>query len=205
MKKEKLSPKKTKKLNWEYFIFLIAIFLSGYLFLAPGHPITGDIWPHLVRQKIVYQSIKERFLPFFTFYFYSGYPHLQFYSPLFFFITGLFTSLTFGNLILSLKIVLFILHILSALTIFYYLKKENKNSLLALLGSLGYIVVPWRILYIASFGNSPLSLIYLLLPLIFLYFDKSFSEDKIKNFFVYSPNSKEALLEGSKAFAKEFM
>lgn len=30
-------------------------------------------------------------------------------------------------------------------------------------------------------------------------------KDKIKNFFVYSPNEKEALLEGSKAFAKEFM
>ncbi|MEO0262664.1 MAG: phosphoribosylamine--glycine ligase [candidate division WOR-3 bacterium] len=30
-------------------------------------------------------------------------------------------------------------------------------------------------------------------------------KDRIKNFFVYSPNEKEALLEGSKAFAKEFM
>ncbi|MEO0275658.1 MAG: phosphoribosylamine--glycine ligase, partial [candidate division WOR-3 bacterium] len=30
-------------------------------------------------------------------------------------------------------------------------------------------------------------------------------KNKIKNFFVYSPNEKEALLEGSKAFAKEFM
>lgn len=185
MKKEKLSPKETKKLNWEYFIFFIAIFLSGYLFLAPGHPTTGDVWPHLVRQKIIYQSIKEKFSPFFTFYFYSGYPHLQFYSPLFFFITGIFTLLTSGNLIFSLKIVIFILHILSALAIFYYLKKESENSFLALLGSIGYIAVPWRILYIAAFGNYPLSLIYLLLPLIFLYLDKSFSENKTKNFLLF--------------------
>ncbi len=185
MKKEKVSPKKTKKLKEEYFFFLIVIFLTGYLFLAPGHPTTGDTWPHLVRQKIIYQSIKEKFSPFFTFYFYSGYPHLQFYSPLFFFITGLFTLLTFGKLIFSLKFVVFILHILSGLAIFYYLKKETKNLFLALLGSLVYLAVPWRVLYIASFGNYPLSLIYLLLPLIFLYLDKSFLENNTKSFFLF--------------------
>lgn len=184
MEKEILSIK-NKKLNLEYIVFIIAIFLTGYLFLAPGHPTTGDTWPHLVRQKIVYQSIKEKFYPFFTFYFYSGYPHLQFYSPLFFFITGIFTLLTFGNLIFSLKTVLFILHIFSALAIFYYFKRETENYFLAILGSVGYLAVPWRILYIASFGNYPLSLIYLLLPLIFLYLNKSFSEGKIKNFLIF--------------------
>lgn len=184
MKKVKVSEKKIKRVRKEYIIFLIAIFFTGYLFLAPGHPTTGDTWPHLVRQKIIYQSLKENFSPFFTFYFYSGYPILQFYSPLFFFITGLFSLLTFGNLIFSLKMAVFILHILSALAIFYYLKKETNNLFLTLLGSLAYLAVPWRILYIASFGNYPLSLIYLLLPLIFLYLDKSFLETNIKNFFI---------------------
>uniref|UniRef100_A0A7V3ZVH7 Membrane protein 6-pyruvoyl-tetrahydropterin synthase-related domain-containing protein n=1 Tax=candidate division WOR-3 bacterium TaxID=2052148 RepID=A0A7V3ZVH7_UNCW3 len=184
-KKEKITQKENKRFKWEYFIFLVALISSGLFFLAPGHPTTGDVWPHLVRQKIIYQAIKERFSPFFTFYFYSGYPHLQFYSPLFFFITGIFNFLTLGQLIISLKIVVFILHILSGLTIFYYLKQENKNRLAVIIGSIAFLVSPWRVLYIASFGNYPLSLIYFFLPLAFLYLDKSFLEKKIRNFIIF--------------------
>ena len=183
-KKEKIIQKENRRFRWEYFIFLVALISSGSLFLAPGHPTTGDIWPHLVREKIVYQAIKEKFSPFFTFYFYSGYPHLQFYSPLFFFITGIFNFLTFGQLIISLKIIVFILHVLSGLAIFYYLKQENKKSFAVIIGSIAFLVSPWRVLYIASFGNYPLSLIYLFLPLVFLYLDKSFLEKKIRNFVI---------------------
>jgi hypothetical protein len=154
----------------------LAAILSCYPFVAPGHPSTVDTWPHLARQSLVYHAIKEGFSPFYTFMFYSGFPALRFYSPLFYFLSGPLTLLTGGNLLLALRILLIVLHVLSAFVMYVCLlrreagesAKKQGAAFGAALGAIVYLIVPWRTVYLAGVANYPQSLVYVLLPLAFL-------------------------------------
>jgi hypothetical protein len=154
----------------------LAALLSCYPFVAPGHPTSQDVWPHLARQNLVYHAVKEGFSPFYTFMFYSGFPALRFYSPLLYFLGGPLTLLTAGNLLLATRILLVLLHLLSALAMYKYLRaraerhrsREGGAEFGAALGAIVYLVVPWRTLYLSNLGNYPQALVYLFLPLAFL-------------------------------------
>ena len=154
----------------------LAAVLSCYPFIAPGHPSTVDAWPNLARQSVVFHAIKEGFAPFYTFMFYCGFPVLRFYSPLFYFLGGPLTLLTNGNLLLALRILLVALHLVSGLATYLYLvkraerggKKAEGAEFGAALGTIVYLVVPWRTLYLTGIANYPQALVYVLLPLTFL-------------------------------------
>jgi hypothetical protein len=153
----------------------LAAILSCYAFVAPAHPSTVDTWPHLARQSVVYHALKEGFSPFYTFMFYCGFPVLRFYSPLFSFLGGPLTLLTGGNLLLALRILLVLLHLASAQTMYQFLRrreergksKEEGAGFGAALGAIAYLIIPWRTLYLSGVANYPQALVYLLLPLIF--------------------------------------
>lgn len=134
----------------------------------------------------MYQSLEKGYSPFYTFMFYSGYPHLRFYGPLFAFLGGLGTLLVKGNLVLANKILLFILHLVSAWAMFAYLRHRTRNIYGAAIGTLTYLLVPWRVIHIAVLANHPQSLIYLLLPLCFLAFDKLAKDMKLKHIILLS-------------------
>ncbi len=154
----------------------VAAVLSSYPFIAPGDPYAVDTWPHLARQSIVYHAVKEGFSPFYTFMLYCGFPVLRFYSPLFYFLGGPLTLLTAGNLVLALRILLVALHLVSALAMYLYLrrneekgkKKEEGAGLGPALGAIVYLVIPWRVLYLVVIANYPQALVYVLLPFVFL-------------------------------------
>jgi hypothetical protein len=150
--------------------------LSCHLFVMRGHPSSVDVWPHLARQDIVYHALRQGFSPFYTFMFYSGFPALRFYSPLFYFLSGPLTLLTGGNLLLALRILLVLLHLMSGLVMYVYLLKregsgdrtETGAGYGPALGAIVYLIVPWRTAYIAGSANYPQALVYVLLPLAFL-------------------------------------
>jgi len=154
----------------------VAAVLSCYPFVAAGHPTSVDIWPHLARQSLVYHAVRDGFSPFYTFMFYCGFPALRFYSPLFYFLGGPLTLLTSGNLLLALRILLVLLHLLSALAMYLYLLKREERGkrrrdgagLGPALGAIVYLVIPWRTLYLSGIANYPQALVYVLLPLVFL-------------------------------------
>ncbi len=162
----------------------VAAVLSCYPFIAPGDPYTVDTWPHLARQSIVYHAITEGFSPFYTFMYYCGFPVLRFYSPLFYFLGGPLTLLTAGNLVLALRILLVALHLASAPAMYLYLRrreqkrktKDEGTGLGPALGAIVYVVIPWRILHLIGIANYPQSLVYVLLPLIFLALENVLTE-----------------------------
>ena len=155
---------------------VLAAVLSCYPFIAPGHPTSVDVWPHLARQSIVYHAMKEGFSPFYTFMYYCGFPMLRFYSPLFYFLGGPLTLLTDGNLLLALRILQVLLHLASALAMYEYLRRreergkrrEERTGFGPALGAIVYLVIPWRTLYLSGIANYPQTLVYVLLPLAFL-------------------------------------
>ena len=150
--------------------------LSCHLFVMRGHPSSVDVWPHLARLDVVYHAVKEGFSPFYTFMFYSGFPMLRFYSPLFYFLGGPLALLTGGNLLLALRVLLVLLHLLSAFVMYMFLLMrgigEDKTRIGAgygpALGAIVYLIIPWRTAYLAGSANYPEALIYVLLPLVFL-------------------------------------
>ena len=151
-------------------VLLAAAVLSGYSFIAPGHPTTVDIWPHLVRQQVVSRSLSAGESPFWSFIFYGGYPHLRFYGPLLALLGGLL-ALAVGNQLLAVKTLLFLLHLGSAAVMLLYLRRRTGRDVAAAAGTLVYLLVPWRVLFISIGGNYPVALVYLLLPACFFAFD----------------------------------
>ncbi len=153
-------------------VLAAAALLSSWPYAAPGHPLTFDVWPHLVRQDIVYRAVREGFSPFYTFMFYSGYPVLRFYSPLFYILGGLLTFLTGGNLLLALRVLLVAVQLGSGAAMFLFLRRRGRAVPAAALGAAAFLLIPWRVRHIAVLANYPMSLLYLLLPLLFLALDR---------------------------------
>lgn len=167
------------------FLAIAGVLASGYVFLSPGCPAAIDIWPHLVRQQVVYESVKAGHSPFYTFLFYCGYPILRFYGPGFAFLGALVALILRGNQLAALKLLLFILHVFSATAMFFYLRYRTRclarsctpdvhpssfitHHFPVLLGTLAYSLLPWRISNLIYEANYPQALIYVLLPLSFL-------------------------------------
>ena len=172
-------------------VLALGVVVSCYQFVAPGHPRTVDIWPHLARTKIVYEAMRDGFSPFHTFMFYSGYPHLRFYSPLLYILGGFAALVSGGDILLSLRIVLLLLHVLSAGAMYLYLKRRRcagapNDNTSAALGALVYVLVPWRVRHMAVLASYPQALLYLLLPLLLLVLDR----------LVERPSYRKALLLG---------
>jgi hypothetical protein len=126
----------------------------------------------------VYHAVKEGFSPFYTFMYYCGFPALRFYSPLFYLLGGPLTLLTGGDLLLALRILQVLLHLLSALAMYVYLgregrgeRKDDRAGFGPALGTIVYLVIPWRTLYLTGCSNYPQTLVYVLLPLVLLAFD----------------------------------
>jgi hypothetical protein len=101
---------------------------------------------------------------------------LRFYSPLFSFLGGTLTLLTAGNLLLALRILLVLLQLLSAPAMYFLLlkmakkgkRREEPVAFGPALGTIAYLVIPWRTLYLSGCANYPQALVYPLLPLAFL-------------------------------------
>ena len=160
--------------------------VSCYVFVAPGHPVTVDAWPHLSRTKMVYEALRDGHSPFWSFMFYSGYPALRFYSPLFYFIGGALALVTRGDVLLALRILLVSLQVLSVCAMFLLLRRRTGDVEAAALGSLVYVFVPWRAYQLGGSANYPQALIYLWLPLMFLFLDRLMA----------GPNRRNALMLG---------
>lgn len=133
-----------------------------------------------MRQKTVCQALGQGHSPFFSFSFYSGYPHLRFYGPLFAFLSGFLGFVLSGNLVLASKLLLFLLHLGSGAVMFWYLARRA-GFLGAALGTIVYLVMPWRVLFVAIGANYPLAALYLALPFIFYAFERTLAEPKPQN------------------------
>ena len=153
-------------------LVVAAALITGYVFVAPGHPSTVDAWPHLARQKVVYESLKQGTLPTWTFMFYSGYPFLRFYSPVFYALTGLTTFLTGGSILAGLRLVLVLLQLASALLTYVFFKRRFASAFGAALGAIVCLLVPWRVRQFVDLAGYPQLAFYVLLPLALLCADR---------------------------------
>jgi hypothetical protein len=153
-------------------VLVLTALLSTWPFFARGHPVIVDVWPHLARLKIFYEAIRGGFWPLYTFMLYCGFPALRFYSPLFYFFGGLLALLTGGNLLLALRLLLLLAHLLSGWAMFTLLRRRTGETTGAAFGTMVYLLIPWRLVYLCGSANFPPALTYLFLPLAFLALDR---------------------------------
>jgi len=151
-------------------VALVAAVASGAVLLKPGLIGAVDVWPHLVRQQVVYETLRAGVSPFWTFLFYGGYPILRFYGPLFALAGGLAQFLAGGSALWALKAELFVLHLLSGGTM-YLLLRRRAAPVAAGLGAAAYLLAPWRLISLVTEANLPQALVYLLLPLFLIALD----------------------------------
>ena len=149
-------------------VLVIATLVSCLPFVAPGHPLTYDVWPHLSRIKVVAEALAGGRSPFYSFMFYSGYPMLRFYSPLFHLLGGALALLTGRDLLLALRVLLVLIQPLSAGAMFWFLRRRTGSTAAASLGAAVYVLAPWRVRHIAVLANYPMALLYVLLPVALL-------------------------------------
>lgn len=150
-------------------VFVLAALASGRVLLQPGLIGAVDVWPHLVRQQVVAETLREGTSPFWTFLFYGGFPVLRFYGPLLALLGGAAQLLVRDGL-WALKLLLFALHGLSGWAMFALLRRRA-GPVGAGLGAAAYLLVPWRLISLVTEANLPQSLVYLFLPLLFLAVD----------------------------------
>jgi len=151
-------------------LFLIALgVLSGLSFLQPFSPYECDTWPHIVRTQIVYSEFFTKFrVPIWSFFFYCGYPLLQFYGPLYYYIAGLVVSLTGGDVFTGTKCVLFVCHVASAISMYYFAREVFRNRNAAFTAAIAYLLTYWHLYQILLMARYPLAFFYVLLPCAFL-------------------------------------
>ena len=183
--KKSLKEQSNFRARYIYLALLVIAILASQSIIYSGYSVGIDAWPHFVRTKFVYDWLKQGEFPFFSFFFYSGYPALRFYSPLLYLIAGIFAFFLGGQVFWAMKLVLFLTNILSGFIFYWFLKEIGKDSFQSFLGAIVYLLIPWRIHYGAGIGTYPLFLIYLFLPFAFIALERLIKKPSLKNSIVF--------------------
>lgn len=184
--KKSINKKSLPKERYFYLALLVIAILGSQSIIYSGYSVGIDAWPHFVRTKFVYDWLRNGEFPFFSFFFYSGYPALRFYSPLLYLLSGLLALLFGGQIFWAMKSVLFFANILSGFLFYWWLKETGKDSFQSFLGSIVYLLIPWRIHYAAGVGTYPLFLICLFLPFAFIALERLLKKPSLKNSALFS-------------------
>jgi uncharacterized membrane protein len=160
--------KNLTRLDWIFIGALILLSaIAAHSLLQEGHPRIGDCWAHLARTGVVVDALKSFQIPYWDFRIYYGYPFLKFYAPLYYYIAAIF-GLISGDLVFGTKLMLFLAHILSALGMFFFVRKYLEDSRAAFIAGLAYAFTFWHLFHIIAMARYPAALIYLMAPLCFL-------------------------------------
>jgi len=156
---------------------LFSYFLPGDLLELDAHSHLGRTW--LFKDILV----NEHVFPIWTNRWYFGYPIGLYYGFLYYLLSALFTIAAFGNVVLGTKIFLWLTHVLSGLAMFVFIRHLTRSISAAIFTSIFYVFSPQHLGTLLQEGRFPLSLIFLLLPIIFYVFEKCDASKKpiIKN------------------------
>ena len=133
--------------------------------------LTGDADGHVARAYLTFEALGSGGALTWTNRWYCGYPFLRFDGPLLIGIIGLANFLV-KDIFVTTKLVLWVLHVLSGIVMYFCLQKMLTNPRAAAVGSLAYVASPLHFSLISGSGALPLSLEYVLFPCLFWNFEK---------------------------------
>jgi hypothetical protein len=151
-------------------LVLLAIATTRY-YLNRGAVFMGDATMHIEVSAAVAEHLRELSLPVWSNYWYGGFPLLEYYAPLFFYVSGALT-LVLGDIHSAIKAVLFLGHFGSMLTMYWFLSCATQRRTHALLGAMCYGLAFHHMHIILYRGDLHMTLIYLIYPLLFLHVER---------------------------------
>jgi len=148
--------------------------ISVRFYLSPGVLFLGDSCLHTYRAWGAARSLATNRLPYWSFFNYCGYPFLQFYGPLFYIITAIFSPLI-GSLSLSIKFWLFLFHVASGFAIYFWTRTVGLDRGGSLIAALAFILTFQHTHTVVWTGALPASAIFFFFPLLLLCVEKIFT------------------------------
>ena len=177
LSKMAVSEKSDKRLILAYLIMLFGIGLFSYL--TKGDILPGDAHSHIGRTWLFYDSfLHDGEIPIWDNHWYCGYPIGLYYGFLYYTLSGALSLLN-DDVIVTTKLLLWILHIISGIIFFYLVRFLNKSYAPAIYASIFYVFSFQHLGSIILSGYLPLSIIFLLQPMLLLIFEM-FYRYKIK-------------------------
>lgn len=154
-------------------LVLMIIFGLGQIsYFLQGEILGGDAHSHMARAWLYADLLSHGDIPIWTNKWYMGYPTELYYGFLYYLLVGITSVLTTLSPLLVTKIVLAILHAASGVAFFHLAFVCCKSRIAALFASLFYVYSFQHIGTMVLAGALPLSLIFLLLPLLLKTLDK---------------------------------
>jgi hypothetical protein len=148
----------------------------------------SDAMIHTYKIELLIEQMKRQPILFWGSWdwnWFSGYPFLRVYSPLYYFLVALISRATDVSVTFSMELLYFIVYPLSAIAAYFLSYELTKDKTLSIIGVSVYFSCPAIVTEITSNGSIPRLPLYLLMPLS-LFFMEKLTEDNGKNvkFFV---------------------
>ena len=160
------SEKKTR------LLLLVASAVAARYYFAPGElSWAGDAPHHIALAWVTAEAMAGGAVPFWTYYFGTGSPYLQFYGPLFFYAAGLI-DLVLGDIYQSIKLLLGAAHIASGMGLYLLARRLGCRRGAGLFAGLSYVLCFWHVQQVLVMGRLALGLFYTLLPWPFYFFER---------------------------------
>lgn len=149
---------------------LLSVAVTRY-YLNRGAVFMGDATMHIEVSAAVAEHLRHGSAPIWSNYWYGGFPLLEYYAPLFFYVSGALTVLL-GDVHTAIKSVLFLGHFGSMLTMYWFLSQALERRSHALLGALCYGLAFHHLHIILYRGDLHMTLVYLIYPLLFAHVER---------------------------------
>jgi hypothetical protein len=160
-----------------FFLLLCLIGATRY-YLSPGWPVTWDGQNHLGHTEQVALNLRRGSLPYWSNYWYAGFPLLQFSGPLYYIVTAVL-SLGVG-LAAAMKGIGWGAHLLSCFAVYAYLRSVSVRREAAFLGALAYGLCFLHAYTVIWAGKMPECLIFLFFPMAFWTIERSLRDGQIR-------------------------
>ncbi|MBK8960333.1 MAG: hypothetical protein IPM80_18440 [Proteobacteria bacterium] len=154
-------------------VALLGVGVTRY-YINSGAVFMGDATMHVEVSAAVAEHLRHWSLPIWSNYWYGGFPLLEYYAPLFFYLSGAL-NLVLGDIHSAVKTVLFLGHFGSMLTMYWFLSRAVERPSHALIGALCYGLAFHHMHIILYRGDLHMTLVYLIYPLLFLHAEDYFN------------------------------
>ncbi len=157
------------------FIILVSV-LANLSLIGPGN-IHGDGIFHVFKVWYLRKAwMNGIFYPIWCPYWYSGYPFLEFYGPLFYVFAALLSLGT--DWMTGSKFAIYFACILSSLTMYGLIYVITQDRLGGIVGGLAYTLTYYKFPLLTKFGHLASSLEWFFLPLLFLFLELAIKREK---------------------------
>lgn len=153
--------------------FLTSLVLLGAVkvYAVPGfRELDGDGACHTTAARLVADALVAREWPTWSNAWAMGFPFLQFYPPLFAWISGGLTALTDDPRV-AVRVVLAAAHLASGWGAFALARRLFASPGAAVAASLGYALTPWHLFEVFHWNRFPTALVWALLPWVLWIFE----------------------------------